>query len=279
MPTWRFKSHAAPSAFAYPPVRDSGKKEEVAVAAAVLSITGKKKSKEDTEEAAAKAAEAKAAAEKLHADQITAARDETLTTLAGLKTRGALSKELYTSLVGEKIAAEAEKAEKAAKKAGAGAADAKKDAGKKDAGGASSMAVDDDASKPTLLALYAGLNAAHTAGKVCTSTLMAAYAHKPPPPTAEGAEPDPNLAEPKLDYEILENPARVVRTQERVIGSLSDSRYVPISAGRRAGIVVLRDTTPDEAEDLLLAAALPVPGGGDPDEEEPEPPAPFEFVE
>ena len=73
--------------------------------------------------------------------------------------------------------------------------------------------------------------------------------------------------------------ARVLRAQERVIGSLPGSRYVPISSGRKAGIVVLKDTTPDEAEDLLQAAALPVPGGGNPDEEEPEPPAPFEFTE
>ena len=43
-------------------------------------------------------------------------------------------------------------------------------------------------------------------------------------------------------------------------------------------IVVRKDTTPNEAEDLLSAAALPMPGGGDPDMEEPDPPAPFEFT-
>jgi len=274
MPTWRFKSHATPSTFAYPPPRNDGKKEEVAVAAAVLSITGKKKSKEDSEEAAAKAAEAKAAAEKLHGDQVLAARNETLATLAGLKMRGALPAEVYKSLVGEKLAAETEKAEKEKAKM-----DAKKDSKEDDKKeGASSMSVDDDASKPSLLALYERVSTAHAKGKLSTSTLMATYAHKPPPPTAEGAEQDPHLVEPKLDYEILENPARVLRMQERVIASLPDSRYIPISTGRRAGIIVLKDTTPDQAEDLLLSN-IPMPGGANPDEEEPDPPAPFEFVE
>ena len=77
---------------------------------------------------------------------------------------------------------------------------------------------------------------------------------------------------------MLENPARVLRTQEHVIGPLPASRYVPISSGRRAGIIVLKDTTPDEAEDLLLATASAAIDAGNPDEEEPEPPAPFEFL-
>ena len=129
----------------------------------------------------------------------------------------------------------------------------------------------DDSVKKSLSELYEGLKAAHAEGAMSTATLKAAMAHKLDP--LEGEED----AEPKLDYEILENPARVLRAQERVIGLLPDSRYVPISAGRRAGIVLLKDTTPDEAEDLLEATALAAPAGGNADEEEPEPPAPFEF--
>lgn len=111
--------------------------------------------------------------------------------------------------------------------------------------------------------------------------------YKPPPPPPallpnlkEGEEPplEDKYAEPKLDAEVLENPARVVRAQERVIGPLPGSRYVPISAGRRAGIIVLKDTTPDEEEDLLAAVSLHAPDGSNADEEEPEPPAPFEFL-
>ena len=84
--------------------------------------------------------------------------------------------------------------------------------------------------------------------------------------------------EPKLESEVLENPARVLRAQERVIGPLPGSRYVPISAGRRAGIIVLKDTTPDEEEVLLVSTALAAASGENPDEEEPAPPAPFEFL-
>ena len=70
----------------------------------------------------------------------------------------------------------------------------------------------------------------------------------------------------------------MLRAQEKYIGQLAGARYVPITASRKSGIIVLKDTTPGEAEDLLIAAALPMPGGGNPDEEEPEPPAPFEFT-
>ena len=89
---------------------------------------------------------------------------------------------------------------------------------------------------------------------------------------------EPEYAEPKLEAEVLENPARVLRAQERVIAPLPGSRYVPISDNRRSGIIVLKDTTPDEEEELLRATALHAPSGTDPDLEEPEPPAPFEFT-
>ena len=181
----------------------------------------------------------------------------------------------------------AEAAEKAAKEAAKKEKDGKE--AEKPAAGSSAMDVDGD-EKPPLATLYERVKAAHGRGAMSTATLMAAYAHRPPPPPEilmeKDAEGKPKagssaadeLAEPKLEAEVLENPARVLRAQEKHIAPLHGSRYVPISAGRRAGIVVLKDTTPDEAEDLLLAAALPVPGGGNPDEEEPEPPAPFEFT-
>jgi 26S proteasome regulatory subunit N2 len=71
----------------------------------------------------------------------------------------------------------------------------------------------------------------------------------------------------------------VLRAQERLVGPLPGSRYVPIAPGRRAGIIVLRDTTPDEEEDLLESTALQSAANASAsDEEEPEPPAPFEFT-
>merc|ERR1740138_1617377 len=127
------------------------------------------------------------------------------------------------------------------------------------------MEVEDDASKPSLASMYEALQALHAKGAISTHTLTAAYGAKPPtPPAALGGPKDdkdvpkiePAFAEPKLDTEVLENPCRVLRSQERVIGALAGSRYVPISTGRKAGIIVLKDTTPGEAEDLLVATAI-----------------------
>ena len=293
MPTWRFRSNAPPATYAYPPIGQKESKEEVKLAAAVLSITGKKK-KADAEADAERAMEEKAAAEKLRAEQITAARDETITLLADLRKRGAFTSEVHAEIVGEALAAEAEK---------------KKEDSKKDEKKEEKMAVEDDASKPSLAVLYEKLKAAHARGALSTATMSAAWAAKPPPPPAILAPPpkekeedkakegdakkegekkeepkpvepklEPEYAEPKLEAEVLENPARVLRAQERVVAPLPGSRYVPISDNRRSGIIVLKDTTPDDEEELLRATALHAPSGTDPDLEEPEPPAPFEFT-
>ena len=45
----------------------------------------------------------------------------------------------------------------------------------------------------------------------------------------------------------------------------------------KAFIIVLKDSTPDEEEDLLQLTAFVAPGANA-DEEEPSPPAPFEFT-
>jgi 26S proteasome regulatory subunit N2 len=249
MPTWRFKSAAPPATFAYPPPPAPAKKEEAQVAKAVLSITGKKK--KDAEADAEKLAEMKAAEAKLREEQLVAAREATLSKLSDLKKRSALSAEVYAEVLGVEVAEEE---------------------GKKE-GGSSAMETDSGASKKSLTELYAALQAVHSRGAISTATLVAAMAHKLTP--QEGEE-DP---EPKLDYEILENPTRVLRTQERVVVGLPGARYVPISAARRVGIVLLKDTTPDEAEVLLEATAPTAPVEGEnEDEEEPQPPAPFEFV-
>uniref|UniRef100_A0A7S2JSF5 26S proteasome regulatory subunit RPN2 C-terminal domain-containing protein n=1 Tax=Haptolina brevifila TaxID=156173 RepID=A0A7S2JSF5_9EUKA len=253
MPTWRFKSAAPPATFAYPPPPAPPEKKKDTVVTAVLSITGKKKKDEADAE---KLAEIKAAEAKQREEQLIAARDATLTTLGELKKRSAITAEVYTEVVGS---APPETEEK-------------KDAGKKEEAKKEDK-METDGPKKSLAELYAGLQAVHARGVISTATLTAAMAHKPP--LAEGEEDK----EPKLEYEILENPTRVLRAQERVITSLPNSRYVPISSARRAGIVLLKDTTPDEAEDLLEATALAAPPDGESaDEEEPAPPAPFEFT-
>ncbi|KOO53804.1 psmd1 [Chrysochromulina tobinii] len=249
MPTWRFKSTAAPSTFAYPPSGPPPKEEEVKLAKAALEA-GKRKA------------------------AMLAARDATLATLADLKKRHVLSVDLYRRVLGPYATKAEEAAEKADKEAKAKEAkDGKKPKTEAKPAAPKADAMEtDDADKPALSALYAALVEVHSEGVISTATLMAAFAHKLP--LMEGEE-DPM---PKLEYEVLENPARVLRAQERLITALPGSRYVPISAGRKAGIVLLKDTTPSEAEDLLTATTLQPAGGGAADEEEPEPPAPFEFL-
>jgi len=231
-----------------------------------------KKKKLDVEADAERALEEKAAAEKLRVEQIVKARDDTLKILADLRGRGALSDIVYTELVGEKLAKELAKE---------GSTDTKTAATAK-------MEVDDDATTPQLTTLYERLKTAHARGAISTATLMSSYAAKPAlppavlmPKTADGSPGESKLeecfTEPDLATEILENPARVLRPQERVIAPLPGSRYVPVS-GRRAGIIVLKDTTPDMEEDLLSTTALSARSADQADEEEPEPPAPFEFL-
>jgi len=273
MPTWRFKSTAAPSTFAYPPSGPPPKEEEVKLAKAVLSTTSKKK-KEEAEKEAEKEAERKALEAGKRKAAMLAARDATLATLADLKKRHVLSVDLYRRVLGPYATKAEEAAEKADKEAKAKEAkDGKKPKTEAKPAAPKADAMEtDDADKPALSALYAALVEVHSEGVISTATLMAAFAHKLP--LMEGEE-DPM---PKLEYEVLENPARVLRAQERLITALPGSRYVPISAGRKAGIVLLKDTTPSEAEDLLTATTLQPAGGGAADEEEPEPPAPFEFL-
>jgi len=82
----------------------------------------------------------------------------------------------------------------------------------------------------------------------------------------------------KLTSEIMDNPCRVLPAQERFISGLAGSRYVPVMPWRKSGIIVLRDTKPDEPEEWLQLSPTS-DEGAKPGEEEPSPPAPFEFIE
>merc|ERR1719424_2608070 len=261
MPKWRFKSGAPPSAYAYPPPLDLKKKDEVKLEKAVLSTTSKAsklaadKDKVTPEEAAAaKAAEEKAAA-RAKAEAEEAARDAMLTKLGELKKSETVNGALHAELTGQPETAPA--AAPPAKPAKAEAA----------------APMETDAPKPALEKLVGAIVAAHTRGAMSTEVYTALTALKPKAADAK-AEP-----EPEPDFEILENPARVLPTQERAISLLPDARYVPVTPGRVSGIIVLRDQRPDDAEELLIATASAGPAGANDDEEEPGPPAPFEFVE
>ncbi|CAI5744626.1 unnamed protein product [Peronospora destructor] len=70
-------------------------------------------------------------------------------------------------------------------------------------------------------------------------------------------------------------PARVTLAQESVISLDNTQRYVPVMypVQRLAGVIMLRDTTPDETEDVEAVQAPAAAGA----ENEAEPPEPFEW--
>merc|ERR1719327_930193 len=101
-----------------------------------------------------------------------------------------MSAEVHAEIVGEELAAAAAAEEKAADKKD----DKKKDDKKKDE---AKMEVEDDASKPSLSALYEKLKAAHGRGAFATATLVAAYGANPPLPLfKETYKPDGTVVPP-----------------------------------------------------------------------------------
>lgn len=73
-------------------------------------------------------------------------------------------------------------------------------------------------------------------------------------------------------YEVLENPARVTRTQLNYIKFDENERYIPVSEGS-FGIVMLYDQRPGEEEEIIDAGVPEVE-----EDKEPEPPEPFKFL-
>jgi len=89
-------------------------------------------------------------------------------------------------------------------------------------------------------------------------------------------EEERKAKEPEPEFEILHNPARVTWSQQKQITFDPKQRYVPVKE-KLAGIVMLRDTRPDEKEELVASKTIKigVPGISD---DEPEPPQPFQFT-
>lgn len=81
---------------------------------------------------------------------------------------------------------------------------------------------------------------------------------------------------PEPTFELLQNPARVLRAQFRHISYDIDERYRPIHDAAY-GVVMLRDLKPQDTEDLI-AASIPSASTATDEEEEPAPPEPFEFL-
>lgn len=89
----------------------------------------------------------------------------------------------------------------------------------------------------------------------------------------EKKEPEPNFDL----VEVLQNPARVLRQQLKVIQLFENSHYVPVKDIQIGGIVMLKHIQTDTEEELVkpVAAFGPKPE----EEKEAEPPEPFEYNE
>ncbi|KAJ8976649.1 hypothetical protein NQ317_009112 [Molorchus minor] len=79
-----------------------------------------------------------------------------------------------------------------------------------------------------------------------------------------------------LVLEILQNPARVMRQQLKVLSVNDNNQYVPLKEVSIGGIIMVRSLKPGE-EELVEPVAAFGPKGED--EKEPEPPEPFEWSE
>lgn len=78
-------------------------------------------------------------------------------------------------------------------------------------------------------------------------------------------------------FEMLTNPARVLRQQLKVIAMPEQNRYHPIKDIQIGGIILMDDLKPDEPEDLIEPVTAHCSKVEE--EKEPEPPEPFEYIE
>jgi 26S proteasome regulatory subunit N2 len=78
-------------------------------------------------------------------------------------------------------------------------------------------------------------------------------------------------------FELLSNPARVLRQQLKVIAMPEHTRYHPIKDIQIGGIILMTDTKPNEPEDLIEPVTAHCSKVEE--EKEPEPPEPFEYLD
>jgi 26S proteasome regulatory subunit N2 len=80
------------------------------------------------------------------------------------------------------------------------------------------------------------------------------------------------------DFEMIQNPTRVIKPQLKVISLPKNSRYVPLKEINSGGIIMLRDTQSDLPEVIVETVKAHGPVKEE-EESEPEPPEPFEWSE
>jgi len=86
----------------------------------------------------------------------------------------------------------------------------------------------------------------------------------------------PSKAEPEPTSEELQNMARVIPAQVKYISWKQSSRYQPVKKGRVSGIIMISDSKPGEAEEIIPFSTPSAPSTST-QEAEPSPPEPFEY--
>jgi len=94
---------------------------------------------------------------------------------------------------------------------------------------------------------------------------------------AKDEEKDKQEKAEEPNFEMLSNPARVLRQQLKVITIPEQSRYRPIKDVHIGGIILMDDRKPDEPEDLIEPVTAHCSKVEE--EKEPEPPEPFEYLD
>ncbi|XP_020709438.2 26S proteasome non-ATPase regulatory subunit 1 isoform X2 [Athalia rosae] len=95
--------------------------------------------------------------------------------------------------------------------------------------------------------------------------------------TDKDKEKEKEKKEPEPTFEILQNPARILRQQLKLISLVSGSQYAPVKDVGIGGIVMVKHIKADAEEELVEPVAA---FGPKPDEEkEAEAPEPFEYTE
>uniref|UniRef100_A0A8C9G4I4 26S proteasome non-ATPase regulatory subunit 1 n=1 Tax=Pavo cristatus TaxID=9049 RepID=A0A8C9G4I4_PAVCR len=83
--------------------------------------------------------------------------------------------------------------------------------------------------------------------------------------------------EPEPNFQLLDNPARVMPAQLKVLTMTESCRYQPFKPLSIGGIIILKDTSED-MEELVEPVAAHGPKIEE-EEQEPEPPEPFEYID
>merc|ERR1711872_1059091 len=87
--------------------------------------------------------------------------------------------------------------------------------------------------------------------------------------------------EPEPNFELLSNPARVMKAQLKVV-SMEDSKYRPMKDMSIGGVIMLdrAELGADEKEEIVEPILVNKAGSSnDTEEEEPAPPEPFQYTE